>query len=132
MNARLMTVATVCGMVLAAMMLAPQPSQISAQTASGKGLFSTLRVGQMVEYTSDPLGAVIRTYEEPESKPLMRAKVREIAHDFIVLEFDDKEGLGSLIEFRVPIYRFSSITHVGKSKNADPNAAPETKKKKKA
>ena len=128
MNARLTAVCTVCGLVLAALMLSSQTPQISAQSGSGKGLFSSLKSGQMVEYSFDSIGAVIRTYEEPESKPLMRAKVKEIGHDYIVLEIDDKEGLGAIVEFRVPVYSFSAVTHVGKStKKPEPNAPPETK-----
>ena len=121
MNARLMAVWAIGGSVLAALVLSPQTS---AQNASSKGLFSTLKVGQMVEYTSDSVGAVIRTYEDAESRALMTARIREIGEDFIALDVEDKVNLGTTLEFRTPIYRFSAVTHVGKK-----GAKPGTKKK---
>lgn len=114
MNARLMATCTICSLALAAFALSPQ---ISAQTGgSSRGIFSSLKVGQMVEYKNDAWGSpMITTYEDEETKPLMRHKVREIGHDFISLEFDDRDGSGAFAETRISVYRLSVLGHVGKT-----------------
>ncbi len=127
MNARLMTTGTICALALAAFAVSPQ---ISAQpgSAAGKGVFSSLRVGQMVEFSNDQSGSpIITTYEDDEKKPLMRHKVKEIGHDFLSLEFDDREVTGAVAETRITAYRLSMLGHVGKSsRNAGtpPNSDP--------
>ena len=95
MNARLMTTGIVCAIALAAFAVAPQ---ISAQSGStpGKGIFSSLRVGQLVEFKDDDYGSfVVTTYENDEQKLLMRHKVKEIGHDYPSLEFDDRDATGA-------------------------------------
>ena len=123
MNARTVAVFMVGGLVLAAFARVPlTEAQVGA--GSSKSIFSQLKVGQMVEYTYDGVGAVIRTYDDADKKSLMTAKIKEIGGDFIALEVDDKEGLGTSFEIRAPVYRFSGVTHVAKSA-----AKPSTKKK---
>src|SRR5579872_418680 len=118
MNARLTAALTVGGLALAALLYSSQISAQSAATSHGKhGLFSTLKVGQMVHFTTDGWGVVITTYDDEEFKYLMAHKIREIGADHIVLEFDDKNGTGAIAESRIPVYRFSQVAHVGK---ADP------------
>jgi hypothetical protein len=110
-----MTIGTLCALALAVFAVAPQ---ISAQSGSspGKGIFSSLRVGNMVEFTDDQLGSwIITTYEDDEKKPFMRHKVKEIGHDYLTLEFDDRNGTGSIAETRIPVARLSMLAHVGKS-----------------
>ena len=85
------------------------------------GLFSSLKVGQMVEFTTDGWGIVITTYDDDDFKYKMRHSVKEIGDDYIVVEFDDKNGTGAIAEFRAPVYRFSQVNHLGK---ADPSKKP--------
>ncbi len=123
MNARLMATGTICALALAAFALSPQ---ISAQPGSGggRGVFSSLKVGQMVEFHFDNWGAaVITTFEDEENTPKMRHKVREIGHDYISLEYDDREGTGAVAETRIAVYHLSILAHVGKT-NRKPNNTP--------
>jgi hypothetical protein len=120
MNARLMAASMVGGFALAALLFStPFSGQLSAQSAAashGKhGLFSTLKVGQMVQLWVDNLGQFVRTYEDLDAKPLMMHKVKEIGSDYIVLEFEDTEKSGSLFEIRIPVYHVTEVVHVGKS-----------------
>src|SRR5947207_2943218 len=100
MNARLMAASAIGGFALAALLFSGQfPGHSSGQllaqpggSRSANGLFSALKVGQMVEFTTDGWGIVIRTYEDEELKNLMRHQVKEIGDDYIVVEFDDKVG----------------------------------------
>jgi hypothetical protein len=116
-----MAASAVGGFALAALLFfVPFSGQISAQSAASReanGLFSTLRVGQMVEFNTDGWGLVIKTYDDEEFKYAMLHKVKEIGSDYIVVEFDDKNGTGAIAEYRLPIYRFSQVFHLGK---ADP------------
>jgi hypothetical protein len=115
MKARLMTAGTICILALAAFAVAPQISAQSGSTA-GKGIFSTLKVGQMVEYTNDAWGSpVVYTYEDEVNKPRMRHKVKEVGHDFLALEFDDREASGATAELRISAHRLSLLSHVGKT-----------------
>ena len=122
MNARLMAASMVGGFALAALLFSPQISAQSAATSHGKnGLFSTLKVGQMVEFTTDNWGVVLKTYDDEEFKHAMIHKVKEIGADYVVVEFDDKNGTGAIVEYRLPVYRFSLVSHMGK---ADPRKKP--------
>ncbi len=82
----------------------------------------------MVEFSNDQSGSpLITTYEDDDKKPLMRHKVKEIGHDFLSLEFDDREVTGAIAETRITAYRLSMLAHVGKSnRNAatTPNSDP--------
>jgi hypothetical protein len=111
-----MAASTVCGFALAAMLFSSQISAQSAATSHGKnGLFATLKIGQMVEFKTDGWGVVIATYDDEEYKNLMLHKVKEIGADYIVVEFDDKNGTGTIAEHRLPVYRFSQVVHLGKA-----------------
>jgi hypothetical protein len=103
------------GFVVAALLLSPPISAQSPNISEGKsGLFASLRVGQMVEFKSDVWGIVIATYDDEEFKNVMLHRVKEIGSDYIVIEFDDKNGTGALMEYRIPVYRFSLVSHWGK------------------
>ena len=119
MNARLMAASAVGGFALAALLFSvPFSGQISAQppgSAQGNGLFAVLQVGQMVQLWTDNFGPTIRVFEDADGKALMLHKVKEIGPDFIALEFDDKEGTGSVLEYRLPVYCISQVVHVSKS-----------------
>ena len=127
MNARLMAASMSGGFALGALLFSGSFSgQIAAQTgAAGQGnsggLFSTLTVGRQVEFTTDQYGLAIKTYDDDEFKFAMQHKIKEIGNDYIVLEFDDKNGTGAISEFRLPVYRFSQVFHLGK---ADPRKKP--------
>ncbi|HLJ11661.1 MAG TPA: hypothetical protein VKU82_10745 [Planctomycetaceae bacterium] len=114
MNARNMAICTIGGFVVAALLLAPRTHPVAAETGS-KGVFSMLKVGQMVEFTSGAFGAQITTYEDAESKPQMKHKIKEIGDDYIALDYDDKDASGARVEFRLPITAISGVTHVGKT-----------------
>lgn len=120
MNARLMTVCAICGFALAVLIASPGSS---APSASGHGLFSGLKVGQMVDLTKDGIWAVVRTYDDPEGKQL-NCTITEIGNDFIAFELESKDT-GTSAEIRVPVYNFAAVQHVGK---AGPKR-PATKKK---
>jgi hypothetical protein len=142
MNARLITAGTIGALALAAFAVSPQ---ISAQSGSGagRGIFSSLRVGQMVEYTNDAWGSpIITTYEDDDKKIYMRHKVKEVGHDYLALEFDDREGSGATSETRIAGHRLSLLAHVGRTgrnaggdplsdKPTKPGAKPGTTPKKK-
>src|SRR5437899_553506 len=100
MNARLKAISAVCGLILAAFLLAPQTS---AQTGSAKGntFFGSLKVGQMVELATDNWGSVIKTYDDPEMRATMRFKITEIGHDFIALELEPTELNAAIVEARI-------------------------------
>ncbi len=120
MNARLMAASAIGGFALAALVFSGQFSgQVSAQSAAAKranGLFSTLRVGQMVEFTTDGWGMTIKTYDDEEFKFAMRHKIKELGEDFVVVETET--ATGALEQWRLPVYRFSNVYHLGK---ADPS-----------
>ena len=61
-----------------------------------------------------------RTYDDEDFKSVMGQRVKEIG-DYIVVEFDDKNGTGAVVEYRLPVYRFSLVSHPGK---ADPRKKP--------
>jgi|GEM_PF-6441612 len=129
MNARLMAASAVGGFALAAFLFSGQYSghssgQLLAQPGGSKhvnGIFGALKVGQMVQFDTDGWGIVIKTFDDEEFSGLMRHKVMELGDDYIVIEFDDKNGTGSIVETRLPVYRFSQVIHVGKS---DPSKKP--------
>jgi hypothetical protein len=116
-----MAASAVGGFALAALLFSPQISAQPGGSKSVNGIFSTLRVGQMVEFTTDGWGVVISTYDDEELKLKMRHQVKELGDDYVVVEFDDKNGTGALAEFRVPVYRFSQVNHLGKM---DPSKKP--------
>ncbi|MBI3862910.1 MAG: hypothetical protein HY290_13550 [Planctomycetia bacterium] len=124
MNARLMAACTICALALAAFCMSPQ---ISAQPGGGgaRGIFSSLKVGQMVEYRNDAWGSpVLTTYEDEETRVLMRHKVREIGADYVALEFEDREGTGAVVESRISAYRLSILAHVGKTTRKPTKSVP--------
>ena len=132
MNARLMAVSMVGGFALAALLFSPQISAQSAATSHGKnGLFSTLKVGQMVQLWNDNFGPFIRTFEDADGKAVMMHKVKEIGNDYIVLEIEDKETTGSLFEHRLPVYVISQVVHVGKSTKPTSPGTADTQPEKK-
>jgi hypothetical protein len=71
----------------------------------------------MVEFNTDGWGLVLKTYDDEEFKYAMLHKVKEVGDDYVVVEFDDKNGSGAIAEYRLPVYRFSQVYHLGK---ADP------------
>ena len=116
MNARFMTAMTVCALALAAFSLAPQ---ISAQSgaAVARGIFASLKVGNMVQlvHQEDSNFKLLLTWEEEAKKAAMKHRVKEIAHDYIVLEFDDRNGpLAAVVESRIPA-AVVVLVHTGKS-----------------
>jgi len=125
MNARLMTAGTICALALAAFAVAPQISAQSSASSAGKGgIFSTLKVGQMVEFADSPTtgSLFITTYEDDEKKVLMRHKVKEIGHDYLSVEFDDRDQSGASAENRIPAAR-TVVAHVGKTMRKSPGGA---------
>jgi hypothetical protein len=126
MNARLVAVGTICGFALAALVVSPGHS---APGGAPHGLFEGLKVGQIVELNSDGMGAIIRTYDDPESRQgvTFLAKISEIGTDYIALEYEGKDPGAERVEYRLPIYAFSAIQHVGKGGPKRP-AAPGKKK----
>jgi hypothetical protein len=118
MNARFMTLITACALALAAFAVAPQ---LSAQSgaASSRGIFSTLKTGNMVELSHEDFGMKgILTYDDDAKRAQMKHRVKEIGHDYIVLEYDDRNGpLAAIAESRIPASRVI-IVHLGKSSGA--------------
>ena len=123
MNARFAFAAGVLLAAIAAFSLAPR-SDAQSSGNSPKGVFSTLRVGQMVEFKipAESDAPVITTYEDEETKPLMRHKVKEVGHDYLALEYDDRENSGSISETRFHASRILMVGHVSKSKKGGASA----------
>lgn len=125
MNARLMAVCTICGIVLTALVVTPGRS---APSGASHGLFEGLKVGQVVELTNDGMGAVVRTYDDAEGRQGLSYKITEVGSDFIAFEFENKEQpLADHVEIRVPVYAFSAIQHVGKGGTKRPAATSKKK-----
>ena len=118
MNARLFFAAGIFAWALAALSITQRTDAQSNRETGGKGIFSTLRVGQMVEckYPPDSDMPVITTYEDEETKILMRHKVKEIGHDYLALELDDRDNTGAIAETRHHASRIIMLGHVGKSR----------------
>jgi hypothetical protein len=111
-----MTAGTICALALAAFAVAPQISAQSSASSAGKGIFSSLKVGQMVEYANDAWGSpIITTYDDADKKAFMRHKVKEIGHDYLALEFDDRDASGAVSEMRITAHHLALLAHVGKS-----------------
>jgi hypothetical protein len=110
MSARLMAIGAILGVVVAAAVLAP-PS--AAQVGGEKGVFSTLRVGQMVEVREDRVGIVITVYEDPALKAKMASKVVEMGRDYLAVEYTAPDGEVQM-EVRYPVTSITAVTHVRK------------------
>ncbi len=123
MNARLMAVCSICAVVFAALVVTPGRS---APGGAAHGLFEGLKVGQLVELSNDGMGAVVRAYDEPEGRQGLNCKILEIGSDFIAFEYEGKEAAGERVEYRVPVYAFSTIQYFGKGGAKRPGT---TKKK---
>jgi hypothetical protein len=57
----------------------------------------------------------------------MKHKIKEIGNDYIVLEFDDKDVTGSLVEYRLPVYHLTQVVHIGKSSKPGAPGADDTR-----
>ena len=127
MNFRLTAISAIGGLILAAFLLAPQSS---AQTGAAKGstFFSQLKVGQMVELTSDATGYIIKTNDDPNSRQTMQFKITEVGNDYIGLELEPTEPNGAVAEYKIPIYAISSLTHFGAPGARRPDATAKKKK----
>jgi len=111
MNARLMAVCTICGLVLAALIVSPGSS---APGAGAHGLFAGLKAGQLVELKTDQQGVMIRSFDDSEGRQGLNFKVTEIGADFVALEYESDDPNADRLEIRVPVYAFSAVQHVGK------------------
>lgn len=123
MNARLMAICTICGFVVAALIVTPGTS---APNAAGHGLFAGLKVGQAVEMSKDGIWAVLRAYEDPEGKQL-NCTITEIGPDFIACEFDNKEPGADRIEIRMPASAFNAVQYIGRGGPKRPGGAAKKK-----
>jgi hypothetical protein len=116
MHSRLLTIGAALGLIVAGFVLARQsPAQ---GTSAPKGLFSTLKVGQMVRIydshadtsaTAQQQGTSIIVYEDPAMKTLMTAKITEIGTDFIAWQVASKDGT---VDVRFPATSLLSVLHV--------------------
>lgn len=117
MKTPLLITGAICALALVVVAFVPQIPAQSSGGGTGKGVFGSLKAGQMVEYTNDAWGyPVITTYEDDEKKPLMRHKIKEVGHDYVVLEFDDREASGAFAESRISAYHLSMVAYVGKAR----------------
>jgi len=91
--------------------------QAPAQT-EGKHLFSSLKIGQMVElaYEQSSPGYFIRTYDDPSKKSLMVYKVVEIQEDYITLHINPAPNPTEIWDVRIPARSVMSMFHVRMSK----------------
>lgn len=105
-----MAVCAILGVAVAAAVLAP-PS--AAQVGDEKGVFSTLRVGQMVEVRDDRIGIVMTVYEDPAFKGKMVSKIVEMGRDYIAVEYAAPDG-DVQMEVRYPVTSITAVTHVKK------------------
>src|SRR5262245_62101976 len=122
MNARFMAAGAVLGLILAVLVFAP-PS--AAQVEGGKGAFSELKVGQMIEMHNDPtVGLIVRYYDEPtaDEKLKMAYKIIEVEREYIALEFQDAR---TDLEMRYPATAVAGVCHIKKK----PGVKPAPKKK---
>ena len=113
MNARFMAVGAMVGLVLAVAVLSPPTA---AQVEGDKGLFSDLKVGQMVEMRNDPrVGMIITYYDDPAAsdKEKMTNKISEIGKDYIALDYQDAAS-GLNLEMRYPINAIAGVCHMKK------------------
>jgi hypothetical protein len=119
MNARFMAIGVVVGLVLAVAVLSPPTA---AQVDGDKGLFSDLKVGQMVEMRNDPrVGMIITYYDDPTPADniKMTSKIADIGRDFIALEYQDAAS-GVNLEMRYPINAIAGVCHMKKKMAAKP------------
>jgi hypothetical protein len=93
--------------------LSPVASQTAmAQQPPGKKIFSSLRVGQMVEVRSDnQLVNYVTVYDAPEDKDKMNKKITEIGDDYMAVTFAGAVE-GQMIDVRIPVYSLVSLVHV--------------------
>jgi hypothetical protein len=112
MSARLMAIGAILGMALTAAILVP-PSAAQVKGEGEKSVFSTLRVGQMVEVRQDPVGIVITTYDDPAYKAAMNLKIVEIGRDYIAVESAVLDT-GVQTEMRYPVTSLAAVAHAKK------------------
>jgi hypothetical protein len=105
-----MVTGAVLGVVAAAVVLAPSSA---AQVGDEKGIFSTLKVGQMVEVRNDPVGIVITTYDDPAFKAAMNLKIVELGRDYIAVESAVLDT-GVQTEMRYPVTSLAAVAHAKK------------------
>jgi hypothetical protein len=117
MNQRLTAItALTLALVLAAFVMVRQtPAQSPA--AANKGIFSSLKVGQLVEIDSNQIGSVIRTYEDAANKERMTARLTEIGADYLVAQVATGNA-GEIMEVRLPLTSLSSIIHLKSRKGS--------------
>jgi hypothetical protein len=112
MGARLMAIGAILGVVVTAAILAP-PSAAQVRDPGEKSVFSTLRVGQMVEVREDRIGIVVTTYEDPAFKAKMASKIVEMGRDYMAVEYAAPEG-DVQMEVRYPVSSITAVTIVKK------------------
>jgi hypothetical protein len=91
----------------------PAPAQ-----TEGKNLFSSLKIGQMVElaYEQNSPGYFIRTYDDPAKKSQMVYKVVDIQDDYITLHIDPAPNPTEIWDIRIPSSSVMSMFHVRTAK----------------
>jgi|SRR6516165_6455295 hypothetical protein len=109
MSARLTAIGAILGVVLLVAALAPHSA---AQGGGEKGVFSTLRVGQMVDVRTDNIGIVISVYEDPAFKDKMRSRIVEIGRDYIAVDYLSPDE--TPMEMRYPVSSITVVTHIKK------------------
>lgn len=122
MTRRFMGVLLTAALVLGAFVMA-QPSR--AQGPAAKGLFSSLKLGQMVWVAPvhQDGGATmlmpvfsIRTYEDPGAwKENLTHKVVEIADGHLTVQLADSPNPGEVTEMRIPAHSVMALYHVKKA-----------------
>jgi hypothetical protein len=124
MSARWTAIGAIVGAVVAAVVLST-PGAAQVEGGGEKGLFSTLRVGQMVEVRQDrQVGIVITTYEDPAFHAAMNLKIVEIGHDYIAVESAVLDT-GIQTEMRYPVTSIAAVAHA--RKKGDAKSAPKRK-----
>jgi hypothetical protein len=115
MNHRLTATFAALALALAAF-AATRPAP--AQSAGGKGFFSSLKLGQMVElaYGDNSTGYYIRTYDDPAKKGLMVYKVVDLQDDYITLHIDPAPNPTEIWDVRIPTQSVISMFHVRMAK----------------
>ena len=121
MNARFLAGGAIIGFVVAAAVLT---GQSAAQVEGEKGVFSTLKIGQMVQVRQDPVGIVITSYDDPAFKTVMTSKIIEIGHDYIAVDFQASDDSGRM-EVRYPVDSIAAVTQV--KKKVDSKTGPKKK-----
>jgi hypothetical protein len=128
MNARLVVVGGIVGIVLA---VAAVATRTAAQVEGNKGVFGDLRVGQMVEVRNDrTVGLIITYYDDAADKAKMAYKIVELERDYVALDYHDP-ATDMQLEMRYPVNAIAGVCHMKKS-GARPAPPPPKKGKKPA